>query len=133
MSVYFKGKEVAHTGFRNVNTEDEVMDMLDKYPKLIKSLDRLVEMKDDLISRKSLADYIEEQIEKCESTEMLCCLRALSVQVAEFEPAAYDSERVMKKLDEKSQLIRPVGWANPQEVILTKDVMRIVKDGGVNE
>lgn len=38
MSVYFKGKEVAHTGLRNVNTEDEVMDMLDKYPELMKSL-----------------------------------------------------------------------------------------------
>ena len=32
VSVYFNGKEVLHTGFRNVNTEDEVMKMLDGMP-----------------------------------------------------------------------------------------------------
>ena len=36
LSVYFKGKEVLHTGFRNVHTEDEVMKMLDGMPKLMK-------------------------------------------------------------------------------------------------
>lgn len=33
MSVYFNGEEVLHTGFRNVNTEDEVMNMLGGMPK----------------------------------------------------------------------------------------------------
>lgn len=32
LSVYFNGKEVLHTGFRNVNTEDEVMKMLEGMP-----------------------------------------------------------------------------------------------------
>lgn len=32
LSVYFNGKEVLHTGFRNVNTEDEVMMMLEGMP-----------------------------------------------------------------------------------------------------
>jgi hypothetical protein len=34
MSVYFNGEEVLHTGFRNVNTEDEIMKMLGGMPKL---------------------------------------------------------------------------------------------------
>lgn len=32
MSVYFDGKEVLHTGSRNVNTEDEVMELLAGMP-----------------------------------------------------------------------------------------------------
>lgn len=39
MSIYFKGKEVLHTGFRNVNTEDEVMELLEGMPKFVKLLE----------------------------------------------------------------------------------------------
>lgn len=35
LSVYFGGKEVLHTGFRNVNTEDEVMELLEGMPELM--------------------------------------------------------------------------------------------------
>ena len=34
MSIFFDGKEVLHTGFRNVNTETEVMEILEDYPNL---------------------------------------------------------------------------------------------------
>ena len=32
MSIYFNGKEIMHTGSRNVSTEAEVMEMLEDYP-----------------------------------------------------------------------------------------------------
>lgn len=32
LSIFFEGKEVLHTGFRNVNTEEEVMKLLENYP-----------------------------------------------------------------------------------------------------
>lgn len=32
LSIYFMGKEVLHTGSRNVSTESEVMEMLEDYP-----------------------------------------------------------------------------------------------------
>ena len=38
LSVYFDGKEVLHTGFRNVNTEDEVMKVLEGMPELFKRI-----------------------------------------------------------------------------------------------
>ena len=38
MSVYFDGKEVLHTGFRNVNTEDEVMELLADMPEFFKAI-----------------------------------------------------------------------------------------------
>ena len=38
MRVCFNGKEILHTGFRNVNTEDEVMELLEGMPKFIELL-----------------------------------------------------------------------------------------------
>ncbi len=38
LSIYFNGKEVLHTGSRNVDTEDEVMEMLEDYPNLWSAL-----------------------------------------------------------------------------------------------
>lgn len=46
-------------------------------------------------------------------------------------PTAYDFDKVVEQLEEKSQLARPVGWAYPYEIILTKDVMKIVKAGEI--
>ena len=39
LSVYFNGKEVLHTGSRNVNTEDEVMEMLGGMPNFFKLME----------------------------------------------------------------------------------------------
>lgn len=49
------------------------------------------------------------------------------------QPTAYDVDKVVEQLDERSQLIRPVSWVYPHEVILTKDVMKIVKGGGIDD
>ena len=38
LSVYFNGKEILHTGFRNVNTEDEVIELLEGMPEFMKLL-----------------------------------------------------------------------------------------------
>lgn len=39
MSIYFRGKEVLHTGSRNVNKDDEVMELLEGMPKFVKLLE----------------------------------------------------------------------------------------------
>ena len=49
------------------------------------------------------------------------------------QPTAFDVDKVVEQLNEKSQLARPVGWAYPYEIIMTKDVMKIVKAGGIDE
>lgn len=41
LSIYFEGKEVLHTGFRKVNTEKEVMDLLAEYPAFRETLEAL--------------------------------------------------------------------------------------------
>lgn len=37
MSIYYQGKQVSHTGFRNVNTEKEVLELLEEYPEFFES------------------------------------------------------------------------------------------------
>lgn len=36
MSVFYEGREVMHTGYRNVNSEEEVMELLEEYPEFMK-------------------------------------------------------------------------------------------------
>ena len=38
MSIYYQGKQVSHTGFRNVNTEIEVLKLLEEYPEFVEKL-----------------------------------------------------------------------------------------------
>ena len=38
MVIQYNGKEVMHTGSRSVNTEGEVMELLNKYPKMMSDL-----------------------------------------------------------------------------------------------
>ena len=42
-------------------------------------------------------------------------------------------DKVVKQLGERSQRIKPVGWVAYQEVIMTKEVLDIVKAGGTDE
>lgn len=53
-----------------------------------------------------------------------------AIEIIEEQQTAFDVDKVVEELDEKNQLVRPYGWAYPCEVILTKDVMKIVKEGG---
>ena len=46
LSISKDGKEVFHTGFRNVETEEELYEMLGEMPKFIKMLERVSEQID---------------------------------------------------------------------------------------
>jgi hypothetical protein len=39
------GREIFHTGFRNINTEAELMDFLDSFPEFLELLDGIGEAK----------------------------------------------------------------------------------------
>ena len=43
LSVEHNGKEVLHTGFRNVETEDEVMNLLENMPEMRNKLRNFIE------------------------------------------------------------------------------------------
>lgn len=46
------------------------------------------------------------------------------------QPAAFDLDKVMKQLENRSALARPVGWSKAYEIIMLKDAIEIVKGGG---
>jgi hypothetical protein len=47
-------------------------------------------------------------------------------------PTAYDVEKVVEQLEDRSTLSRPVGWTKSYEIITLKDAVEIVKGGGVD-
>lgn len=54
------------------------------------------------------------------------CIRAVDEQ-----PTAFDLDKVMEQLENRSALARPVGWSKAYEIIMLKDAIKIVKGGGV--
>ena len=54
------------------------------------------------------------------------CIRAVDEQ-----PTAFDLDKVMEQLEDRSALARPVGWSKEYEIIMLKDAIEIVKGGGV--
>ena len=44
---------------------------------------------------------------------------------------AFDLDKVMEQLKNRSVQARPVGWAKSYEIIMLKDAVEIVKGGGV--
>lgn len=51
--------------------------------------------------------------------------------VIDKQPTAYDVDKVVQQLDDRSTLSRPVGWSKFYQIILLKDAIKIVKDGGI--
>lgn len=47
------------------------------------------------------------------------------------QPTAFDLDKVMEQLENRSALARPVGWSKAYEIIILKDAIEIVKGGGV--
>ena len=47
------------------------------------------------------------------------------------QPTAFDFDKVVERLENRSALARPVGWPEAYENIMLKDAIEIVKGGGV--
>ncbi len=49
------------------------------------------------------------------------------------QPVAYDIDKVIEQLENRSTLSRPVGWCKSYEIITLDDAKEIVKAGGEDE
>lgn len=47
-------------------------------------------------------------------------------------PTAYDPDKVVKQLEDRSSLARPVGWSKSYEIITLANAIETVKSGGVD-
>ena len=82
-----------------------------------------------LIDADKLKADLEKAISKNEDMDCLDFLRISSV--IDAQPTAYDVDKVVQQLDDRSTLSRPVGWSKFYQIILLKDAIKIVKDGGI--
>ena len=89
-------------------------------------------MSNDLISRKSVLDYIEKEIATAKCTETISYLRALSVHINEFEPTAFDVDKVIKQLEELVRINMEVLGVRGDYVNLVHSINK-VKVGGIDE
>jgi hypothetical protein len=55
------------------------------------------------------------------------------INLINCQPIAYDPEKVVKQLEKRSSLARPVGWSKSYEIITLENAIEIVKGGGVDE
>ena len=46
------------------------------------------------------------------------------------QPTVFDVGKVVEQLENRSVLARPVGWSKAYEIIMLKDAIEIVKEGG---
>ena len=83
-----------------------------------------------LIDADKLKADLEKAISKNEDMDCLDFLRVASV--IDAQPTAYDPDKVVAKLEDRSTLSRPVGWTKSYEIITLKDAVEIVKGGGVD-
>ena len=54
----------------------------------------------------------------------------LAITTVQEQPTAFDLDKVMEQLEDRSTLARPVGWSKAYEIIMLKDAIEIVKEGG---
>lgn len=83
-----------------------------------------------LIDADKLKADLEKAISKNEDMDCLDFLRAASA--IDAQPTAYDPDKVVEQLEDRSTLSRPVGWTKSYEIITLKDAVEIVKGGGVD-
>lgn len=55
------------------------------------------------------------------------------IKAVEEQPTAYDVDKVVEQLEDRSTLSRPVGWSKSYEIVTLEDAIEIVKGGEVNE
>lgn len=55
------------------------------------------------------------------------------IKILKCYATAYDVDKVVEQLNDRSVLARPVGWSKSYEIITLDDAIEIVKAGGANE
>lgn len=53
------------------------------------------------------------------------------IDCVDNQPTAFDVDKIVEQLGNIGTLARPVGWTKAYEIIMLKDAIEIVKEGGV--
>lgn len=85
-----------------------------------------------LIDADVLKENLIKRLKPLEPEEMIDVDVVLLSTLTEIDgqPTAFDLDKVMEQLENRSALARPVGWSKAYEIIMLKDAIEILKDGG---
>lgn len=84
-----------------------------------------------LIDADALMSHLKETIKKQNGKEIdLVPVGELQMFI-DSEPTAYDPEKIVGQLENRSTLARPVGWTKAYEIVMLEDAIEIVKSGGI--
>ena len=86
------------------------------------------------MSRLIDADLLKENC-KCTGKfeDHFCCVDLITLaKVIDAQPTAYDVDKVVEQLEDRSTLSRPVGWSKSYEILTLDAAIEIVKGGGLN-
>lgn len=77
------------------------------------------------------ADKLKEAINSSLNTGRETFSPEIMREAVDEQPTAFDVDKVVEQLENRSALARPVGWSKAYEIIMLKDAIEIVKGGGV--
>lgn len=85
-----------------------------------------------LIDADILKENLIKRLKPLEPEEMIDVDVVLLITLMEIDgqPTAFDLDKVMEQLENRSALARPVGWSKAYEIIMLKDAIEILKGGG---
>lgn len=85
-----------------------------------------------LIDADVLKENLIKRLKPLEPEEMIDVDVVLLSTLMEIDgqPTAFDLDKVMEQLENRSALARPVGWSKAYEIIMLKDAIEILKGGG---
>lgn len=78
------------------------------------------------------ADNFLERFEKMCETEADNVIAMVLKGALVDEPTAYDVDKVVEQLEDRSTLSRPVGWSESYEIVTLDETIEIVKGGGMD-
>lgn len=76
------------------------------------------------------ADELIEYIKAFEIGTSISSDQKEFIDCVNKQPTAYDVDKIVEQLGNRSVLARPVGWSKAYEIIMLKDAIEIVKEGG---
>lgn len=83
------------------------------------------------MSRLIDADDLVEYIKIWEIGNSISSDQKEFIDCVNRQPTVFDVDKVVEQLENRSALARPVGWSKAYEIIMLKDAIEIVKEGGV--
>lgn len=85
-----------------------------------------------LIDADALIKRLEKSHEYHAKTSREEVLLFRDIRIINEQPTAYDPDKVVEQLKDRSTLSRPVGWTKPYEIVTLSDAIEIAKGGGTD-